>query len=58
MKCGGCCENVCLQIGQYHLKYYMFAINRGGCDIMLNVEWLHTLGPILMEFKDLTIKFQ
>jgi hypothetical protein len=35
MKCGGHCENVCLQIGEYHLKYHMFGIDMGGCDILL-----------------------
>jgi hypothetical protein len=58
MKCGGHCENVCLQIGQYHLKSHMFSIDMGGCDIVLGVEWLHTLGPITMDFKDLTMQFQ
>jgi len=58
MKCGGQCENVCLQIGQYHLKSHMFSIDMGGCDIILGVEWLHTLGPIHMYFKDLTMQFQ
>jgi hypothetical protein len=58
MKCGGCCENVCLQIGQYNLKYHMFSIDMGGCDIVLGVEWLCTLGPITMDFKDLTMQFQ
>jgi hypothetical protein len=57
MKCGGHCENVCLQIGDYHLKYHMFSINMGGCDIVLGGEWLRTLGPILMDFKELTMKF-
>jgi hypothetical protein len=57
MKCGGCCENVCLQIGDYHLKSHMFAINMGGCDIVLGADWLGTLGPILMDFKELTMQF-
>jgi hypothetical protein len=35
MKCEGNCENVRLQIGQYHMKYDMFAIDMGGCGIML-----------------------
>jgi hypothetical protein len=30
----------------------------GGCDIVLGVEWLRTLGPITMYFKDLTMQFQ
>jgi hypothetical protein len=57
MKCGGRFENVCLQIGDYHLKSHMFAINMGGCDIVLGADWLRTLGPILMDFKDLTMQF-
>jgi hypothetical protein len=58
MKCGGICENVCLQIGHCHLKSHMFSIEMGGCDIVLGVEWLHYVGPILMDFKELTMKFQ
>jgi hypothetical protein len=57
MKCGECCENVCLQIGDYHLKYHMFSIDMGGCDIVLGADWLSTLGPILMHFKELTMQF-
>jgi hypothetical protein len=57
MKCGGCCENVRLQIGDYHLKSHMFAIDMGGCDIVLGADWLRTLGPILMDFKYLTMQF-
>jgi hypothetical protein len=29
MKCGGHCENVCLQIGDYYLKSHMFSIENG-----------------------------
>ena len=43
MKCGGRCENVCLQIGDYHLKSHMFSINMGGCDIVLGAYWLRIL---------------
>jgi len=58
MKCRGRCENLCLQIGQYNLKSHMFVIGMGGCDIVLGSEWLHNLGPILKDFKELTMKFQ
>jgi hypothetical protein len=57
MKCGGRCENVRLQIGDYHLKSHMFSIDMGGCDIVLGADWLRTLGPILMDLKDLTMQF-
>jgi hypothetical protein len=35
----------------------MFAIDMGGCDIMLGAYWLRTLGSILMHFKELTMQF-
>jgi len=38
MKCGGHCENVRLQIGDYHLKSQMFSIDMGGCDIVLGAD--------------------
>jgi hypothetical protein len=58
MKGSGCCENVCPKIGQYHLKYHTFSIDMGVCDIVLCVERLFTLGPILMDFNELTMQFQ
>jgi hypothetical protein len=57
MKCGGRCENVRLQICDYHLKSHMFAIDMGGCDIVLGADWIRNLGPILMDFKALTMQF-
>jgi hypothetical protein len=54
----GHCENVHLQIGDYSLKSHMFSIEMGGCDIVLGVEWLQTLGPITMDFKELYMSFQ
>jgi hypothetical protein len=57
MKCGGCCENLRLQVSDYHLKSHMFAIDMGDCDIVLGADWLRTLGPIIMDFHNLTMQF-
>jgi hypothetical protein len=57
MKCGGPCENVWLQMGDYSLKTHRFAIEMGGCDIVLGVEWLRTLGLISMDFRELYMSF-
>jgi hypothetical protein len=57
MKCGECFENVHLQIGDYHLKSHMLSIDIGSCDIVLGENWLRSLGPILMDFKELTMQF-
>jgi hypothetical protein len=35
----------------------MFSIDMGGCDIVLGVDWIRNLGPNLMDFKELTMKF-
>jgi hypothetical protein len=35
----------------------MFVIELGYCDIVLRLEWLHTLGLVTMDFKDLYMKF-
>jgi hypothetical protein len=58
MKFWGRFENVCLQIGKYHLKSHMFSIDMGGCEIVLSAKWLCTLRPILMDLKELTMQFQ
>ena len=57
MKCGGRCENVKLQMGDYHLKTHMFVIDMGGCDIVLGAEWVCTLGPITMDFQEIYMIF-
>jgi hypothetical protein len=51
MKCGGSCENVKLQMGDYTMKTHMFSISMGICDIVLGVEWIRTLGPITMDYQ-------
>ncbi|CAL8175631.1 unnamed protein product [Prunus armeniaca] len=53
----GCCAAVHLAIGTYVYTSDMFALPLGGCDIVLGVQWLRTLGPILWDFERLTTKF-
>jgi hypothetical protein len=39
------------------MKSHMFSIDMGGCDIVLGADWLRNLGPILMDFNELTMQF-
>jgi hypothetical protein len=55
MKCGGRCENVKLQMDEYHLKTHTFSIEMGGCEIVILVEWLSALVLVSMDFKELYI---
>lgn len=57
MKCGGHCEKVKLQLGDYHIQTHMFAIDMGGCDVFLREEWIRILGPVTMDFKELCLSF-
>jgi hypothetical protein len=57
MKCGGRCENVKLQMGDYNLKTHMFSIFMDRCDIVLGVEWIFTLVPISMDYQELYMSF-
>jgi len=57
MKCGGHCENVKLQMGDYHMKTHMLSIAMGGCDIALGLEWLCTMGLITIDYHELYIIF-
>ena len=57
MKCGGSFENVRLQLGYHHFKTHSLAIDMGGGDIFLGLEWLHTLGLVTMEFNEIYLRF-
>lgn len=35
----------------------MFTLELGGCDIVLGIQWLVTLGPVLSDFEKLLMKF-
>ena len=35
----------------------MFVVDIRGCDIMLGDEWLRTLGPMTMDFKEFYMSF-
>ncbi|KAF9666088.1 hypothetical protein SADUNF_Sadunf16G0192400 [Salix dunnii] len=55
--CKGSCAAVPLTIGRYGYTSDMFALQLGGCDIVLGVQWLRTLSPVLWDFEALTMKF-
>ena len=44
-------------MGHYQLKTHLFSINMGFCDIVLEVEWLCTLGLVTMDFKEIYNSF-
>ena len=39
------------------LKLTCFVVDIGGCGIVLGIEWLRSLGPVTMDFKELYMSF-
>lgn len=56
--CKGTCQNVKLSMGQYTLKSDMYVLPLGGCDIVLEIQWLRTLGTIQWNFVELWMTFK
>jgi len=43
----GCCMEVEVKIQGSSFRTNFFILPLAGCDAVLGIQWLHTLGPIL-----------
>ena len=55
--CEGRTKAVPLHMQGYSYTIDFFILTLGGCDIVLGVQWLRTLGPILWDFCKLFMEF-
>jgi hypothetical protein len=55
--CPGCYVAVTFNLQRYEFQANLHLLTHGGCDMVLGVDWLSTLGPILWDFIKLTMKF-
>lgn len=55
--CDGVARNVAMRIGQEDISISCFSIDLGSFDLILDVNYLRTLGPVLWDFKDLSLSF-
>ena len=51
------CPGLSWEVQGLHQAADFFVIPLRGCDMVLGVQWLVTLGPILWNFRELTMKF-
>ncbi|XP_061341736.1 uncharacterized protein LOC133288055 [Gastrolobium bilobum] len=51
------CQNILLLIQSHPFTVDLFLLELKGADIVLGVQWLSTLGPILTDYKALTMTF-
>jgi len=54
----GCCKAVEFKIQGFSFRTDFFILPLAGCDAVLGVQWLRTLGPILWDFLQLKMEFQ
>lgn len=55
--CRGLAHNIALRIGEEHFTVDCYSIPLDCYDMVLEVTWLRTLGPILWDFEDLCMAF-
>jgi predicted aspartyl protease len=55
--CPNRCTKVFINLQGYHFQTSLYLLTLRGCDMVLGVDWLSTLGPILWNFTELTMKF-
>jgi len=53
----GQCSDVSLKVQGVILTTEFYILSLGGCDMVLGVQWLQTLGPIIWDFLQLTMRF-
>ena len=57
INCFGKCHNIKLTMGEYLLNIPMLLIPMGGVDVVLEVQWLQSLGTVAFNFQELFLKF-
>ncbi|GAU45976.1 hypothetical protein TSUD_401160 [Trifolium subterraneum] len=57
LKCDTMCQQVDLTIDSHHVLMDLFVLPLSGANIVLGVQWLKTLGPVLTDYNQLTLKF-
>jgi hypothetical protein len=57
INCSGKCHSINLNIGEYLLDSPMIAIQMGGVDVVLEVQWSQSLGIMALNFQELFMRF-
>lgn len=55
--CHQLCVRVTINIQNHNFTMDLHALPLCGADVVLGVQWLKSLGPVLTDYNDLTMKF-
>ena len=56
LKCESICEQVQLSLGDHQVMVDLFSLP-SGAELVIGIQWLRTLGPVLTDYNNLTMKF-
>ena len=57
IECSRLCDQVPMQVQGHIFTVDLYVLPLCGADLVLSVQWLKTLGPVLTDYNDLTMKF-
>ena len=57
LSCHGHCKAVAIAMQKCNIVTNLFVLTLGGCDVVLGVDWLRSLGTIRWNFADLSMGF-
>jgi hypothetical protein len=57
INCLGKCNKINLTVGEYVMNSPMIAICMGGAYVVLDIQWLQSLGTMAFNFQELFMKF-
>jgi hypothetical protein len=53
----GSCKAVSIKLQGFSFQTDLFILSLAGCDMVLGIQWLQTLGPMLWDFAALKMQF-
>lgn len=56
--CCEVCPQVAIRINEVTMKHDLYVVTMEGANLVLGVQWLETLGPVITDYKKLTLQFE
>lgn len=57
MECASVCEDVLVYIQNHTFKIDLYILPISGANVILEVQWLKTLGPVLTNYNTISMQF-
>ncbi|KZV50196.1 hypothetical protein F511_26056 [Dorcoceras hygrometricum] len=58
VRCQGVCRNLNVELGMYTVAITGHLFELGGVDVILGVDWLRTLGEVMLDWNKMRMRFK